>query len=54
VTIRKISEAVALAIAIVIVAKILRSDHLVLRAVGTLTIFAIATALEIIPKRGSS
>ncbi|HSX23105.1 MAG TPA: hypothetical protein VLE97_10050 [Gaiellaceae bacterium] len=40
-----------LAIALVIAAKILRSDHLVLRAVGTMAIFAIATALEIIPKK---
>lgn len=54
-TTRKISEALMLAIMLVIAAKILRSDHLVLRAVGTLVIFGIATALEIIPiKRAPS
>lgn len=50
-TLRKIGDAVMLAVATVVVAKILRSDHVVLRAVVILVIFATATALEIIPRK---
>lgn len=52
-TARKIVEAIVLAVVTIVVAKILRSDRFVLRAVTILAIFAIGTALEILPGKST-
>lgn len=53
--IRRLPSALLIAIVTIVIAMILKSDHVILRAAVILVMFAISTALEIVPgKRGSS
>lgn len=49
--IRRLPSAILIAIVTILIAMILKSDHVILRAVVILAMFAITTVLEIVPKK---